>query len=108
MTELTKIWKQEMPQHTTGNRYSNPNIDLSHLKKDLNNPEFQKKLKTMKNRQQEYIMNLLKRKGQIIELSGGGSIIISGPNMTSFTIPISLKKKPIEHWSEMDKIWLNM
>ena len=108
MTELTEIWKQANPQNNVALSFANKRIDLSHLKKDLNNPEFQKRLASMKTRQQEYMMNLLRKKGQLIQLQDGGSTIISSPNMTAFTIPISLKRKSIELWTEAEKIWLNM
>ena len=108
MTELTEIWKQSNPQLNQAFKRAGNGMDLSHLMNDLKDPEFQKRLTSMKTRQQEYIMTLLRRRGQLIELPDGGSIIITGPNLTSFTIPLSLKKKPVEYWTENEKIWLNM
>ena len=108
MTELTEIWKQSNPQLNQAFQRAGNGMDLSHLMNDLKDPEFQKRLTSMKTRQQEYIMTLLRRRGQLIELPDGGSIIITGPNLTSFTIPLSLKKKPVEYWTENEKIWLNM
>ena len=91
MTELTEIWKQSNPQLNQAFQRAGNGMDLSHLMNDLKDPEFQKRLTSMKTRQQEYIMTLLRRRGQLIELPDGGSIIITGPNLTSFTIPLSLK-----------------
>ena len=108
MTELTEIWKQANPQNNFAVLQPKNTMDLSHLKKDLENPEFQKRLASMKNRQQQYIMSILRRRGQLVELPNGGNIILAAPNMTTFTIPISLKRKPIEHWTEEEQIWLNM
>ena len=108
MTELTEIWKQSNPQLNQVFQRAGNGMDLSHLMNDLKDPEFQNRLTSMKTRQQEYIMTLLRRRGQLIELPDGGSIIITGPNLTSFTIPLSLKKKPVEYWTENEKIWLNM
>ena len=105
MTELTEIWKEANPQNNVALRQA---MDLSHLKKDLQSPEFQKRLVSMKNRQQQYIMNILRRRGQIVELPNGGNIILAAPNMTTFTIPISLKRKPIELWTQEEQRWLNM
>ena len=108
MTELTEIWKQANLQNNAASLGGANGMDLSHLMKDLKDPEFQKRLTSMKSRQQEYIMTLLRRRGQLIKLPDGGSIIITGPNLTSFTIPLSLKKKPVEYWTVDEKIWLNM
>ena len=112
MTELTEIWKLSNYQNDMSSRKEalSPKgvIDLSHLKHDLNDPEFRKRLDKLKNRQQEYMTSILRKKGQIIDLVGGGSIVISSPNMTSFTIPNLLKRKPVELWSEVERIWLNM
>ena len=108
MTELTEIWKEASSQNNSALRQANSIMDLSHLKTDSNNPKFQKRLTSMKNRQQEYMMSILRRKGQLIALPDGGTIILSAPNMTAFTIPMSLKRKPIELWKESEKIWLNM
>ena len=115
MTELSAIWKQAKQQNDIEVRrqrmvaFPGKNMmDLSHLKQDLNNPEFQKRLTSMKNRQQEYVINILRQRKQLIELPDGGSVIISAPNMNSFTIPIGLKRKPVELWSQSEKIWLNM
>ena len=123
MTELTGIWKLSKQQNDVAIRTgdvvglrkermccfsTNDIMNLSHLKQDLNNPEFQKRLTVMKNRQQEYIINLLRKRGQLIDLQDGGSIIISAPNMTAFTIPITLKRKPVQLWSQAEQIWLNM
>jgi FMN-dependent NADH-azoreductase len=108
MTELTEIWKQANPQNNVTFRQSNNIMNLSHLKKDLQSPEFQKRLASMKNRQQQYIMSILRKRGQLVELPNGGNIILAAPNMTTFTIPISLKRKPIELWTDEELIWLNM
>ena len=108
MTELTEIWRQANLVDNPASKGPSNGMDLSHLMNDLKDPEFQKRLTSMKTRQQEYIMTLLRRRGQLIELPDGGSIIITGPNLTSFTIPLSLKKKPIEYWTENEQIWLNM
>ena len=108
MTELTEIWKQSNLVNNPASQRSGNGMDLSHLMNDLKDPEFQKRLTSMKTRQQEYIMTLLRRRGQLIELPDGGSIIITGPNLTSFTIPLSLKKKPVEYWTGNELIWLNM
>lgn len=108
MTELTEIWKQVNPQNNQLMQSGGNGMDLSHLMNDLKDPEFQKRLTSMKTRQQEYIMTLLRRRGQLITLPDGGSIIITGPNLTSFTIPLSLKKKPVDYWTEAERIWLNM
>ena len=64
MTELTEIWKEANSQNNAALRQANSIMDLSHLKNDLNNPEFQKRLTSMKNRQQEYMMSLLRRKSE--------------------------------------------
>ena len=108
MTELTEIWKEVNPQNNLVMQPRGNSMGLSHLMNDLKDPEFQKRLTSMKTRQQEYIMTLLRRRGQLIKLPGGGSIIITGPNLTSFTIPLSLKKKPVDYWTEAEQIWLNM
>ena len=112
MTELTEIWKLSNYHNDLPSRKEvvSPNgvMDLSHLKQDLNDPEFRKRLDKLKNRQQEYMTSILRKKGQIINLVGGGSIVISSPNMTAFTIPTILKRKPVELWSESERIWLNM
>ena len=108
MTELTEIWKQVNPRNNQLMQSGGNGMDLSHLMNDLKDPEFQKRLTSMKTRQQEYIMTLLRRRGQLITLPDGGSIIITGPNLTSFTIPLSLKKKPVDYWTEAERIWLNM
>ena len=112
MTELTEIWKLSNYHNDLPSRKGalSPNgvMDLSHLKQDLNDPEFRKRLDKLKNRQQEYMTSILRKKGQIINLDGGGSIVISSPNMTAFTIPTILKRKPVELWSEAERIWLNM
>ena len=108
MTELTEIWKEVNPQNNLVMQRGGNSMGLSHLMNDLKDPEFQKRLSSMKTRQQEYIMTLLRRRGQLIKLPGGGSIIITGPNLTSFTIPLSLKKKPVDYWTEAEQIWLNM
>ena len=108
MTELTEIWKETNLVNNPAAQKSGNGMDLSHLMNDLKDPEFQKRLTSMKTRQQEYIMTLLRRRGQLIELPDGGSIIITDPNLTSFTIPLSLKKKPVEYWTKNEQIWLNM
>ena len=107
---MSKIWNYEihkvLPSPSKLAAKFMPNLD--HLKKDLNDPEFQKRMKHMKTKQQEYMMTLLRKRGQLIELEGGGTRIIASPNLTSVFIPIALKNKPIELWTRSEQIWLNM
>ena len=50
----------------------------------------------------------LRNLGQVKDLPGGGLIILSSPNLPSFTVPRRLKLKPIDLWEQADRIWLNM
>ena len=68
MTELTEIWKEVNPQNNLVMQPRGNSMGLSHLMNDLKDPEFQKRLTSMKTRQQEYIMTLLRRRGQLIKL----------------------------------------
>ena len=51
---------------------------------------------------------MLRNLGQVKDSPGGGLIILSSPNLPSFTVPRRLKLKPIDLWEEADRIWLNM
>ena len=108
IAELTKIWKQANPPNDAALRQKNKIMDLNQLNVPLQKPEFQNRLASKKNPQQQFTINLLRRKGQLVKLPNGGNIVLSSPNMKTSAIPRSLKKKPIELWTEEETNWLNM
>ena len=50
----------------------------------------------------------LKKKQIVKDVTGGGSIILASSQSIPFGIPRHLKKIPIEKWTNIDQVWLNM
>ena len=56
---------------------------------------------------QEYYLNLLRNRGQLVKADDGGSWILSYPK-APVRLPTSLKNKNVKEWSSREKIWLNV
>ena len=49
----------------------------------------------------------LEEEGILKEHPTGGHVIESTPENLNFSFPLNLKDKPIDLWSDEDRIWLN-
>jgi len=80
---------------------------LRHIKSSLKDPRFAQKLREMEMKRQEAYLRMLRDRGQLIELEGGGRTIVSFPHMVA-KVPNTLKGRRVEDWTEDERIWLNI
>ena len=52
-------------------------------------------------------IGFLKQAGIFKNQTDSEALIMASPNTIPFTLPRALKKIPIKHWKDHDRIWIN-
>ena len=100
--------KQQQQQHAQPKQTHNdiPHIDVMRLrpKSDANTIA---KMKAIEAQRQDLYIKLLKKRGQVLALPGGGEKVVSYPS-APLTMPNVLKYRPVSQWTQREKIWANL
>ena len=83
-----------------------PHVDVMRLRPKAD-ADTVTKMKAMEAKRQDLYVRLLRKRGQVVALAGGGEAIVSYPH-APVTMPNVIKYRSYGNWTDREKIWANL